>query len=315
MARPLLPIRHHAPITAPDDGDVRVCASVGPAGEVIAVWSAAEDLPALTTFPDPRPPRAVTAWVSVHAPDTVSVTEITRLGLTNFGQPLPGGNILLAGYSSRRRGMGPDRNAVIYDAGGHARAAEVLGDDIQYVLADSTGHVWVGYSDDGTFRDYGRGHPGPPPAERCVLIRFAPDLTPAWRYPFADHPSGRIHGCATLNVDGAIAWTTFDYDDPSLVRIDQGIPTAWRRDIGATALAVDGSRAALYNPHNYNRLAVGLLQDGRFQVTGLYRLVLPDQVALPKHTQVIGRGPCLHFLTGDDWYQLTISDLPPQPHS
>jgi hypothetical protein len=56
-------------------------------------------------------------------------------------------------------------------------------------------------------------------------------------------------------------------------------------------------------------------QDGRFQDTGIYRLVLPDKAALPKHTQVIGRGPCLHFLTGDDWYQLTMSDLPPQPHS
>ena len=157
MARPLLPVRHHAPITAPDDGDVRVCASVGPAGEVIAVWSVAEDPPALTTFPDPRPPRAVTARVSVHAPDTVSVTEITRLGLTYFAQPLPGGNILVARARSQWRGMGPDRNAVIYDAEGHARAAEVLGDSIQHVLADSTGHVWVGYSDDGTFRDYGWG--------------------------------------------------------------------------------------------------------------------------------------------------------------
>ena len=315
MARPLLPVRHHAPITAPDDGDVRVCASVGPAGEVIAVWSAAKDLPVLTAFPDPHPPRAVTARVSVHAPDTVSVTEITRLGLTNFVQPLPGGNILLGRARSRRRGMGPDRNAVIYDAGGHARTAEVLGDGIQYVLADSAGHVWVGYSDDGTFRDYGWGHPGPPPAEQCVLIRFAPDLTPAWRYPFADHPSGPIYGCATLNVDGAAAWTRFDYDDPSLVRIDQGLLTVWRNEVGATALAVDGSRAALYNPHNYDRLAVGLLQDGRFQVTSIYRLVLPDKAALPKHTQVIGRGPCLHFLTGDDWYQLTMSDLPPQPRS
>ena len=110
-------------------------------------------------------------------------------------------------------------------------------------------------------------------------------------------------------------WTRFDYDDASLVRIDQGILTVWRNEVGATALAADDSRAALYNPHNYDRLAVGLLQDGCFQVTSIYRLVLPDKAALPKYTHVIGRGPCLHFLTGGDWYQLTISDLPPQPHS
>ena len=49
MACPLLPVRHHATIAAAEAGDVRVCASVGPAGEVIAVWSAAEDLPVLTS--------------------------------------------------------------------------------------------------------------------------------------------------------------------------------------------------------------------------------------------------------------------------
>jgi hypothetical protein len=314
MARPVLPVRHHAPIAAADDGDVRVCASVGPAGEVIAVWSAAEDLPALTTFPNSRPPRPVTARVSVHAPDTASVIEITRLGNAHFVQPLPGGNILVAGARTRRRSNGPDRNAVVYDAGGHVRAEEVLGDGIQHVLADSGGHVWVGYYDEGIFGNYGWGDDGaPPPVGKCGLIRFAPDLTPAWRYPFADNPFGRIFGCEALNVDGATAWTCYDSDDAPIVRIEEGILTGWHGDVGATALAVDGSRAALYNRYDHNRLAVGLLQDGHFQVTGDYRLVLPGQAALPEHTQVIGRGPCLHFLTGNDWYQLTMSDLPSLP--
>jgi len=66
MALPSLQVRHAAAIAAVREGDVPVCASVGPGGEVIAVWSAAADLPAVTprttqpgwaTFPDPRAPR------------------------------------------------------------------------------------------------------------------------------------------------------------------------------------------------------------------------------------------------------------------
>jgi hypothetical protein len=313
MARPLLPVRHHATIAAAEAGDVRVCASVGPAGEVIAVWSVAQDLPVLTTFfPDPR---AVPARVTVHAPDLVSVVCLTGLRVAHFVQPLPAGNILVAGARSQWRPEGPDRNAIIYDAGGHVLAEEMLGDGIEHVLADSTGHVWAGYYYEGVFGSCGWGLAGtPPPVGECGLIRFAPDLTPAWRYPSFHNPFGRIYSCYALNVDGPTAWTCYDsVKDAPIVRIDEGILTGWRSHVGGEALAVDGSRAALYNPHNYNRLTVGVLQDGHFQVTGNYRIVLPGQADLPKHTQVIGRGPCLHFFTGNDWYQLTMSDLPPQP--
>jgi hypothetical protein len=67
MALPALQVRHAAAIAASRGGDGLVCASAGPAGEVIAVWSAAEDLPAVTsstvqpgwvTFPGPQAPCA-----------------------------------------------------------------------------------------------------------------------------------------------------------------------------------------------------------------------------------------------------------------
>jgi hypothetical protein len=202
---------------------------------------------------------------------------------------------------------GPDRNAFVCDAGGHVLAVEAIGDAICHVLADSTGHVWVGYFDEGIFGD-------DPPSE-YGLVRFAPDLTPVWCYPYCDNPFGLINDCEALNVHGATAWTWFDSGYP-IVRIDKGILTGWRNPVtGATALAVDGSRAALCSDYGPERgqLAVGLLQDGHFQVTGEYRFVLPGLADLPEPTWVIGRGPCLHFLTGHDWYQLTISDLPSQP--
>ena len=39
-------------------------------------------------------------------------------------------------------------------------------------------------------------------------------------------------------------------------------------------------------------------------------VVLPDGQPLPSGTQVVGRGPRLHFLTDTDWYQLDIADVP-----
>ena len=98
----------------------------------------------------------VTARVSVHAPDIVSVACLAGPGLAAFTvQPLPGGNILLVGPRPQRHPEILPRNAVVYDAGGHVRTEEALGDGIQHVLADSTGAVWVGYSDEavlGTIR-------------------------------------------------------------------------------------------------------------------------------------------------------------------
>jgi hypothetical protein len=38
MSLPVLRVRHHGVIGG-RDGDVLVCASVGPAGEVVAVWT------------------------------------------------------------------------------------------------------------------------------------------------------------------------------------------------------------------------------------------------------------------------------------
>ncbi|MDL4773139.1 MULTISPECIES: hypothetical protein [Thermomonosporaceae] len=40
-----LPVRHHARIAAAQSGDARVNASIGPSGEVIALWTAAADVP------------------------------------------------------------------------------------------------------------------------------------------------------------------------------------------------------------------------------------------------------------------------------
>jgi hypothetical protein len=296
-----LPLRQHARIEAARPGDVLTCASVGPAGEVIAVWSAA----------------AGTARVTVHAPAITSVTSLSELSLeVTAAQPLPGGRVLLATNRCGRRAGGPDRNAIIYGRDGRVQAAETVGDGVAHLLADGAGHVWAGYFDEGIYGDYGR--PGdPPPLAVSGLTRFSPELAPVWDYPVTDNPYGDISDCYALNVDQDTAWTCYysgsSFSDFPLVRIRDGALAGWHNPLtGVRALAVSGSRVVLYGGYRpaRDRLTAGVLTEGVFQPNAEYRLVLPDGAALPAPAEVIGRGPVLHVLAGDTWYQLAVSDVP-----
>jgi hypothetical protein len=87
MRLPVLPVRRHGVIDG-RDGEVRVCAPAGPAGEVVAVWTTPEGLEALTSrtvqpgrasFPDPAAARPVAARITVRAPELAAVTRIADL--------------------------------------------------------------------------------------------------------------------------------------------------------------------------------------------------------------------------------------------
>jgi hypothetical protein len=184
MGLPVLPTRFRAALSG-EDGEVRVCASVGPQGQVVALWSRPGDRSALTpvteqpgwaTFPDPVASRPVPVRVSVQDPDPVTAALIPELAVGHVTvQPLPSGRFLIVGSRSRWRADGPDRNAVIYDGDGHVVAQAVLGDGIEHAFAASDGHVWAGYFDEGVYGNFGWGHPGgDPPVGASGLARFSP---------------------------------------------------------------------------------------------------------------------------------------------
>lgn len=75
----------------------------------------------------------------------------------------------------------------------------------------------------------------------------------------------------------------------------------------AACLAIDGTRVALLGGRG--RLAFGELTAGRFQPNHENRIVQPDGTPLPRNTQIVSRGPILHFITDDYWYQLNIGDV------
>ena len=119
MRLPVLRVCHHG-VLGGRDGDVLVCASIGPADEMVAVWAKPEGLAAVTSttvsaagacFPDPAAGRPVAARITVHTPDLAAVTPIADLALSHITvQPMPGGQFLVAGARCRWRRDGPDRN-------------------------------------------------------------------------------------------------------------------------------------------------------------------------------------------------------------
>lgn len=283
-----LQVRHHATIAPGQDGDALVACSIGPAHELVALWAT----------PGPRQgPTA--ARVTVQTPHSHHVVHLAAVALDYpLVQTLPGGRVLVVAM----RTDGTEHNATIFDADGVAVASATLGDGIGHVLTTRSGQVWVGYFDEGV---YGGGS-----LAAHGLARFSGSLRPVWQHPF-DSEWGVIDDCYALNVDGETAWACY-YSDFPIVRVQADAVSGWRNDVrGAAALAVAGSRVALFGGYEpgHDRLAVGDLVDGRLQVTDRYRLVLPDGSPPAAETRVVGRGAELHFLTDRDWYRLSLSDL------
>ena len=323
MALPVLPVRQHGTITGVRDDDVLVSSSIGPAGEAVALWSTAEDAAALTSaatepggpsFPSSTTERPVAAQVTVQHPELRFTVPIAELTLAHPSvQVLPGERILVVAARCRWRPDGPERNAIVYAADGRVVTEQTLGDGIGHVLATGAGEVWVGYFDEGIYGNYGWGHDGAPaPLGAPGLVRFSADLEPAWRYPsHVDNPWGAIDDCYALNLAGDTAWTCY-YSDFSLVRIQDGTLTGWRNTLvhGATALAVDGTRVALFGGYgpDRDRLVLADLGHGQLRRRAEYRLTLPDGSPLPA-AQVVGRGPHLHVLAGRAWFRLDLDDI------
>jgi hypothetical protein len=114
MTLPVLRVRHHSVIGG-RDGDVPACASVGPPGEVAALWTTPEGLGPVTSttvsaagawFPDPAAARPAAARITVHTPDLAAVTRIADLALAH----------IICSPCAARRSQAPD-TAHPYKAG------------------------------------------------------------------------------------------------------------------------------------------------------------------------------------------------------
>jgi hypothetical protein len=301
----------HGQFVAPRAGDVLVTAAVGPAGEAVALWAAAEDAAALhgrhenaggASFPDVTLPQPVEIRATVHTASRVTqVISIGEFGLAHPNvQPMPDGELLIVGSRCAWTAESVRPNAALYGADGSLHRTAVVGDGVQHVRSTPVGEVWIGYSDEGIYGNFGWGGPGPAPIGRSGLARFDADLNMTWEYPSAESIP-RIDDFEALNVATDV-WACY-YSDYPLARIQDGSVRTWRTGLtSASALLVDDDRVAFFG----SQATFGRIEGDNLRVTGNAPLALPRD-ASARGTQLIGQGPKLNVLTPDGtWY---VGDL------
>lgn len=224
----------------------------------------------------------------------------------DFVQTLPDGRLLVAAGWSRDL-PDPGHQALVLDSGGSPVAAGQLGNDVQHVLADAHGDVWVGYGDEGVYGAFA----GEPEDRVSVhgLARFDGGLRPTWAFPGDE--TDPIDDCYTLTLTDGIAWSCY-YSEFPITRIADGQVMAWPTEIeGAQALLVSpaGDRACLVGDYDHPSLAtIGDLAGDAFRPHATARLTIGRR-KLPDRAHIITRGPTLHAFTGADWYVTTLDDL------
>ncbi|MEV6910383.1 hypothetical protein [Amycolatopsis sp. NPDC051071] len=303
-------------------GDVLLSASITPGNALLALWTAESDVDAIAgrvtdpggaSFPTTRPSRPVATRVTLHDPETRLLTEFAALPMAHPSvHSMPDGQLLVVGARAEWRPEGADRNAVLYDAEGRVLAEETLGDGIQQVVTTRGGRIWVGYTDEGVYGNFGWGFDGPEPLGASGLVRYDAALRRDWEFPAINAGLDTIDDCYALNLDGETAWVCY-YSDFSVVRIRDGVVKAWTNEVhSAAALAVAGDTVAFaggYAPDRH-RLVLARLGGDSVHVTGEYRLTLPGGKPLPARSTLFGQGSVVHVLTEDAWYTLDITRSP-----
>ena len=214
--------------------------------------------------------------VSVHPGGDVELTELSALRARwPHLDRLPDGGFVVAASRARRY---EDADQVqVFDALGRETLSFSVGDAIEHLLVDETGHIWVGHFDEN------------PVGIRC----WSAAGRIYWTSDGASIPG--LFDCYALNVSGTTAWAC-PYTDFPLVEIrpdrtHRPVRVWANRVQGAKAVAVHGERVAFYGGYGEerDRLARGELTETSVEPTDVGLLTLPEG-PLPGRRRVVGRG-------------------------
>jgi hypothetical protein len=224
-------------------------------------------------------------------------------------QSLPGGEVLVVGARCWRSEAGiAERNARVYDERGQLLSEFTAGDGVKHLGVDGNGHIWVGYSDEGVFGNYGWDEP----IGARGLVRFNEDGEITWRYRPPDDDLW-IDDCYALNVSKDEVWTCY-YGAFPVARVTDEEVSLWRnrdRITGATALAAAPSRVLLAGGYldEADRAVVVQLDDDGARELQRYVISAPNGESLAG-ARMIGSGPLLHVFAGTTWFVVDLVDLP-----
>jgi len=249
-------------------------------------------------FPKIRMKEGKRLHLSIWRPtSTLQTIDLPELDLTfPLIDMFPDGRILVVGPRCSWRGNDDyDLNGIIYDPK-TARATRILlGDGINSASVDALGRIWVAYSDEGIFGNFGWGNPGPTPIGAAGLLCFAETGEKIWEYPA--NSDGIMADCYALNVSGSEA-SIFFYTDFPICRISTNFElTYWKTELaGCHQFAISKSTVLFSGQYNESRdtAYLGELDPDGTTHTRQVRLFLPDGSGLPEG-QLLGRGQNLYF--------------------
>ncbi len=219
---------------------------------------------------------------------------------------LANGTFLVVGVRCTWSPEGPELNALAIDQSGRIVRRGCLGDGIQHLQVASDGTIWVGYSDEGVFGNFGWGGPGPTPLGAGGLAAWSPTFEKVWEL---DPREGLIADCYALNVADGEVWCC-PYTDFPVVRVAQREQTIFASgDVsGPSGIVVSGDTVALIGTYRDPSLLVfGTVRDGNFSETGRSNLRMPDGqpvIARP----VACRGSVAHFFRGREWFSFDLTN-------
>ncbi|WP_406840863.1 hypothetical protein ACICHK_40005 [Streptomyces sp. AHU1] len=214
--------------------------------------------------------------VSVHPSGDVERTELSavRARWPHLDR-LPDGGFVVA--ASRARQYEDANQVQVFDALGRETSSFFVGDAIEHLLVDETGHIWVGHFDENPIG----------------IRRWSASGWLAWTSDGAAIPG--LFDCYALNVSGTVAWAC-PYTDFPLVEIRPNRPNRpvrvrANRVRGAHAVAVHGGRVAFYGGYGEerDRLVHAELTQTSVEPTDTGLLTLPDGSA-PGRRRLVGRG-------------------------
>ncbi|WP_318218927.1 hypothetical protein [Streptomyces sp. SCL15-6] len=221
--------------------------------------------------------------VSVDPSGNVDLTELSavRARWPRLDR-LPDGGFVVAASRTRRC---QDANQVqVFDALGREMSSFSVGDAIEHLLADETGHIWVGHFDENP----------------AGIRRWSATGRLAWTSDGAAIPG--LFDCYALNVSGTVAWACTYTDFPLVeIRPDRGGRSVkvWTNHVrGARAVAVHGQRVAFYGGYGKerDRLAHAELTETSVEPTDVGLLTLPNGRAAGSR-RVVGRGSRIYVQT------------------
>lgn len=242
----------------------------------------------------------------------LQVIELPELDVTfpKF-DVFPDGSVLVAASRAEWRAKDDfDRNGIVFNPATNEMIRILLGDGINHVSVDALGRIWVAYSDEGVFGNYGWGDPAnplsPTPVGEACLLCFSRDGKKIWELPALSE--FRMYDCYALNVWGGNV-DAFLYDSFPIYRVSADFRTTyWTTHLeGCHQFAISDSDAVFSGQYGepLEQGHFGKLRDGRLIETRPVRFALPNGAPIAGG-QLLGRGPHLYFFDKRQVYRWSL---------